>query len=189
MKVFINPGHSPNGILDPGAGNILFHLYEHEIARHIGELLKAYLILAGCEVCLLQSHNLNGEAKGENVVKTANDWQADVFVSIHLNAADGTARGAETLVYDLAGEGAVLGLFIQDQLAAALQQHDSKFPDRGIKPCPELIVLKATAMPAVLVECAFIDNTEDMILLLNHKQETAAAIARGVTDYWQKISE
>lgn len=189
MRVFINPGHSPNGTPDPGAGNIFFQLYEYDLAMKISRLTEAYLLKAGCETMLLQSNNLNGEAKGENVVKTANDWQADVFVSIHLNAADGTARGAETLVYDLAGKGAVLGLFIQDQLIAALQQYDSKFPDRGLKPRPELIVLKATAMPAVLVECAFIDNTEDMILLLNHKQETAAAIARGITDYWQKISE
>ena len=43
-------------------------------------------------------------------------------------------------------------------------------------------------MPAALVECAFIDNDWDALLLMNQQTEIAAAIARGVTDYWQKIS-
>jgi N-acetylmuramoyl-L-alanine amidase len=42
-------------------------------------------------------------------------------------------------------------------------------------------------MPAVLVETAFIDNDIDALLLMNHQQEIAAAIARGITDYWQQL--
>ena len=38
-------------------------------------------------------------------------------------------------------------------------------------------------MPAVLVETAFIDNDEDALLLMNHADDFAAAIARGITDY------
>ena len=47
----------------------------------------------------------------------------------------------------------------------------------------DLAVLKHTAMPAVLVEMAFIDNEEDCEKLINQQEEFAAAIARGVTDY------
>ena len=43
-------------------------------------------------------------------------------------------------------------------------------------------------MPAALMECAFINNDWDALLLMNQQTEIAAAIARVVTDYWQKIS-
>ena len=53
----------------------------------------------------------------------------------------------------------------------------------GFQICPELTVLKRTHMPAVLIETAFIDNDEDALLLINHADDFAAAIARGITDY------
>lgn len=52
---------------------------------------------------------------------------------------------------------------------------------------PELLVLRYTDMPAVLVETAFIDNDDDMALLVNNEDDIARAIARGVTDYVQSI--
>ena len=55
--------------------------------------------------------------------------------------------------------------------------------DRGVKERPELIVLHATAMPAVLVEMAFIDHLPEARLLTEKADVFARAIARGVTDY------
>ena len=136
---------------------------------------------------LLQSNNLYGEAAGENIIQSANDWGADVFVSIHCNAFDTKVRGAETLVYDLIGEGYSLGRCIHAQLIEEMQEIDCTFPDRGIKTRSLLAVLRSTIMPAVLVETAFIDNDIDALLLMNHQQEIAAAIARGITDYWQQL--
>ena len=70
-----------------------------------------------------------------------------------------------------------------------VQKIDPEFPDRGLKSRPLLCVLRATEMPAVLVECGFIDNDTDALILMNFQKDIAAAIARGVTDYWQKISK
>ena len=55
--------------------------------------------------------------------------------------------------------------------------------DRGLKERPELTVLRATDMPAALVELAFISNEEDEELLRDRQDDFARAIARGVTDY------
>ena len=55
--------------------------------------------------------------------------------------------------------------------------------DRGLKERTGLAVLKATTMPAALVEIAFIDNADDAGVLINCKDAIARAIARGVTDY------
>lgn len=176
MKVFINPGHCPG--VDPGAVNSALGITEADIVHDIGTRVTDYLDKAGCEVMLLQSNNLNGEAPGENVCATANYWPADIFVSLHCNAFNGNAKGTETCVYSLYGESAKLGQYIQDQLVNSLGT-----VDRGLKERTGLAVLKATTMPAALVEIAFIDNADDAGVLVNCKDAIARAIARGVTDY------
>ena len=99
MRVFINPGHDLER--DSGAVNPTSGLRKCDVAANIGGLVKGYLEAAGCEVQMLQSDNLAGETPDlPCVVDTANGWPADVFVSLHCNAANGYARGTETLVYN-----------------------------------------------------------------------------------------
>ena len=177
MRVFLNLGHDlerDSGAVNPGSG-----LRECDVAADIGGLVKGYLEAAGCEVRMLQSDNLAGETPDlPCVVDTANGWPADVFVSLHCNAANGCARGTETLVYANEGESAQLAACIQSQIVQSLST-----VDRGLKERPNLIVLKDTTMPAVLVETAFIDNDNDAALLTNNADDFARAIARGITDF------
>ena len=76
------------------------------------------------------------------------------------------------------GDGGALAQCIQDQLINSIDT-----VDRGVRERPDLRVLRHTAMPAVLVETAFIDNDVDVQLLINNWDDIARAIARGVTDY------
>ena len=177
MRVFLNPGHDLER--DSGAVNPTSGLRECDVAADIGGLVKGYLESAGCEVQMLQSDNLLGETPSlPCVVDEANGWPADIFVSLHCNAANGSAQGTETLVYNEDGESAELAGCIQAQIVSSLGT-----VDRGIKERPMLIVLKHTNMPAVLVEMAFVDNDEDTILLTYKADEMARAIARGITDF------
>ena len=177
MRVFLNPGHDPE--YDSGAVNQGMGLRECDVARDIGMLVAAYLEKAGCEVRMLQSDNLAGETPDlPCVVDTANGWSADVFVSLHCNAANGYARGTETLVYNEDGDAAELAACIQSQVVGSLGTID-----RGVKERPMLIVLNSTDMPAVLVEMAFVDNDEDAQILTERADEMARAIARGITDF------
>ena len=177
MRVFINPGHDLER--DSGAVNPTSGLRECDVAANIGGLVKGYLEAAGCEVQMLQSDNLAGETPDlPCVVDTANDWSADIVISLHCNAANGCARGSETLVYANEGESAQLAACIQSQIVDSLGTID-----RGIKERPMLIVLNSTAMPAVLVEMAFVDNNEDAQILTERADEMARAIARGITDF------
>ena len=124
------------------------------------------------------------DRQGLTVTETANDWDADIFVSIHCNSAEAEeACGTETFAYALnGGEGEKLATCIQDQIVDALNS-----VDRGVKANPELFVLKYTGMPAVLVELGFISNAGDEELLTAHQDDFARAIARGVTDYEQML--
>jgi len=181
MKIFINPGHMPG--VDCGACG--HGMYECDVALAIGKLVKSYLEAVGYEVRLLQSDNLAGESPAyPNVTGAANTWGANLFVSIHCNAFNGTARGIETCCYSPSGRSGSLALCIQRQLVDTLQQFDKKIPDRGVKQRTDLAVLKYTDMPAVLVETAFIDEAQDAVLLRDRQDDIARAIARGVTDYF-----
>lgn len=182
MKVFINPGHKPG--VDPGAVNPVNGLRECDVAKKVGELVSYYLQSAGCSTLILQSDNLCGEnPKDFNICASANEWGADLFVSIHCNSFNTVARGIETLTYDLNSKAARLAKCIQRQLVTTSQDIDSTVIDRGLKQRTDLAVLKYTNMPAVLVEMGFIDNQYDVALLMNNQDDLARAIARGVTDY------
>lgn len=187
MNIFINPGHSPSGTPDPGAVNRELGLRECDIALDVCRQVKSFLEFAGCSVTLIQSHNLAGEEKeGINVCGTANSLKCDIFVSIHCNSSEHkSARGAETLCYSADSKGGKLAGFIQSQLVNAVRRVDAAFPDRGIKERRDLVVLNSTIMPAALIEIGFISNGEDAAIMLMYGHEIAAAIARGITDYWQ----
>ena len=188
MKVFINPGHDQK--YDSGAVNPNSGLRECDVAAEVGALVVDYLEAAGCECEIMQSDNLAptpagrseyANRQGPTVTETANDWGADIFVSIHCNAANTTAQGTEVECYG-SGTGEQLAQCIQSQIVDSIGT-----TDRGVKYMPQLLVLKYTDMPAVLVEMAFIDNDDDAELLAGKQDEFARAIARGVTDYEQMI--
>lgn len=173
MKVFLNPGHAPNGNPDPGAVNYAMNLRESDIAESIAVKVQDFLIAAGVDVVgCLQSDSL------EEICDTANHSGADIFVSIHCNAFNACARGTEVEVYPSSTEGRKLAECVQNQIVTSLGT-----VDRGAKDRPNLYVLKHTDMPAILVETAFIDNGEDAELLRDRSTDFAAAIARGITDY------
>ena len=180
MKVFLNPGHDL--VHDSGAVNPDTGLRECEVAAVVGDLVKKHLENAGCEVRMLQSDNLNWESTYADRQDCSNEWPADIFISIHCNAANGMAHGTETLIHSEGGRAEQLAECIQRQIVDSLDT-----TDRGLKERPELIVLRATDMPAVLVELAFIDNDEDAELLMTRQDDFARAIARGVTDYEQML--
>ena len=179
MKVFINPGHAAGGVPDPGAG--YGGLRESDIVASVGERVETYLRQAGCETMRLQSHCLMHESPGyPSVIDAANSWAADVFVSIHVNAGGGS--GAECLVYDTGGEAEKLACCLMDEYIPAMRAFDETCRDRGILRRPSLAVLRATQMPAALIELGVIDAA-DRFLLASAHDTMARAIARGVTDY------
>ena len=175
MKVFLNPGHAPNGNPDPGACGC--GLRECDVAKSVADLVADYLKMAGVEVV----GNLQSDSLRE-VVSASNRVGADVFISIHCNACNGVAQGTEVWHYYGSGEGKKLAQCIQNQIVDALETVDRG--TKGTKPGVNgLYVLSNTDAVAVLVELAFIDHEGDAELLRSQQDEFARAIARGVTDY------
>lgn len=174
MKVFLNPGHAPNGDPDPGACG--FGLEEALVVKEVADLVEQYITAAGVEVVgNFQCDDLY------DICDEANSSGADIFVSIHCNAFNGIAEGTEVEVYDAYDDedGSVtLANCILNQIVDSLDT-----VDRGVKSRPGLAVINGTDMTAVLVELAFIDQEDDAELLKNNLDDFARAVARGITDY------
>ena len=111
----------------------------------------------------------------------ANQAGVDFFLSIHRNSypTDNEVMGVESLIYDLSGLKYQMAQEINEQLETV------GFVDLGVKARPNLVVLKRTRMPAVLVEAGFINSDTDNELFDSNFQDIAQAIATGVRDTWE----
>lgn len=169
--VFIDAGH---GGADPGA------VYQGrqekddnlDIALEVGRLLSE----AGIDVVYSRTDDRYDSPFEKAML--GNNSNADLFVSIHRNAmpTPGSASGVETLVYSDRG----LAKEVARNINANLEQVG--FVNRGVIERPNLVVLKRTRMPAVLIEVGFIDSETDNELLDSRFDEVASAIANGILE-------
>ena len=184
IKIYIDQGHNPSGFNTGAEGN---GYYEQDITYEIGRRLYN-LLLTNPEFTPRLSRptpeTILGTSNSTSLiarVREANSWPADIFVSLHNNAATNpSATGNEVLVYS--PESAVakaLGSRILEQLTLT-----TGLRNRGIVYRPGLYVLKETKMPAVLVEMGFISNPYDADLLANSPYLFAVGIYRGILDYY-----
>ena len=105
-----------------------------------------------------------------------NNSNADFFISFHRNAlpTPNTGTGVETLVFDDSGIKAEMARNINSELA------ELGFLNRGVIERPNLVVLKRTKMPALLIETGFINNDNDNEKFDSEFGDIAAAIANGI---------
>ena len=175
MKICIDPGHS--GSCEPGACG--GGLTEASLVLYIARFTLAELELRGHSVRLTRDGPVD-DAEIDWRTELANEWGADLFISIHCNAAGRVdAEGTETYCYPGSVRGRELARRIQFCLTDALLTED-----RGVKEA-NFEVLRETNCPAVLVECGFISNPVDREMLADPLEQwrIGAAIATAVEDY------
>lgn len=142
-KIYINRGHSDT---DPGA---VGYEVERKLVVKVGDYMEAYL--KANYTCSIKSSPGTIDSL-TTISNAANKWGADLVVSIHFNAGGGD--GFEALVYG--SKNKELGAMFEKYVLAIGQN------SRGVKYRPDLGILRLTNMPAVLVECAFVDNKKDI---------------------------
>lgn len=176
MKICIDPGH---GGKDPGAvgrcGNN--DLCEHDITLQICLYLEETLQQNGHQTCLTRrsDRSLSLPARSQ----FANRNHADLFVSIHCNAAYlETAAGIETWIHPSSSVGKKYATPIQASLTTVFSDHNN----RGVKEA-NFHVLRETVMPAVLIETEFISNPDQAEFLSkdDNQRRIAQAIAEGIS--------
>lgn len=135
---------------------------------------------------ILQNHDIDVEyTRTTDVYESpyqkameANNAGVDFFISIHRNSfpTDNVVSGVESLVYDLSGIKLQMAENINEQLESV------GFVNLGVKARPNLVVLRRTNMPAVLVEVGFINSNTDNQLFDDNFDAIAQAIASGILD-------
>lgn len=171
MKIAINAGHTISGA---GYGATSNGFHESNITREIAGELIQILRKHGHTVTNATVNRASSQnAYLKEVCRLANKSGADIFVSIHLNAANGSGHGCE--VYTWRGANVPSARSICKNLSAL------GYKNRGVKDGSGLYVIKHTTMTAILVEVFFLDNETDRNLYIKHgAQKIAEAIAKGL---------
>jgi len=169
-KIFLDPGH---GGKDPGAvgpnGS-----KESDVTLSVSKLLKDKLERMGATIFMSRDSD---EYVSISRVSMANSSKANIFVSVHCNAYNDTAKGVETLYHQTSSAGKKLAGLIQSELVSSTNSVDRGIKaDKSLSRFPNgLPVLRDTVMPAVLVELEFISNpTYEKILTNPRWQEIYA---------------
>lgn len=181
--IVIDAGHGGN---DPGAigfnGN-----YEKDINLGITIKLKEELKLIGYKVVLTR----DSDEYVDNIerAKLANKNRSRVFISIHNNSMEdnSSANGIEVLYYP--NRKSTIGDLNNKELAQIVMDsmiNGTGGSNRGIIERGELIVLKHTKMPAIIVECGFLSNENEEKLLLTdeYQNQIVDSIVKGLEKYF-----
>ncbi|GAB4276719.1 MAG: N-acetylmuramoyl-L-alanine amidase [Oscillatoriaceae cyanobacterium] len=173
VVVVVDPGHGGSDMGAIGIGGLQEKDVVFDISQQVAEILEQN----GVQAVMTRQDDRTVELEPRTVL--ANRINADLFVSIHANAAENSsANGVETFYYE---SGSVLADYIQRSIMESFDM-----PNRGLKRA-RFYVIRNTRMPAVLVEVGFVTGTEDARILADPGERTrmAQAIARGVLRYIQ----
>lgn len=176
MRINIHAGHNPDGMTACGAVGLIRESTE---ARAVKDRVVTQLTAMGHTVHDCTCNNGTSQQDVlKRIVAACNSHDVDLDVSIHFNAAanpepDGKTTGTEVLVYSNTSRSVPWAQQIADSISAL------GYRNRGIKERPGLYVLKHTRAPALLIECCFVDDPDDVALY--NADRIAAAIVAGIT--------
>lgn len=112
-------------------------------------------------------------------VAIANEWDADLFLSIHANSfSNPKGGGTESFYYNANSK----------EFAQVVHKHLQKatgFPDRGVK-SSGFYVIKHTKMPAVLTETGFLSNPAENSKLTApaFQEKIAQSLVAAIREYY-----
>lgn len=192
--VILDAGH---GNPDGGATNSNGKIIESHLNLQIVLKLQNLLESANCRVILTRSDE-NGiyEANANSIrekkisdmknrVKIANNSDAEVFISIHMNKLEQSQYSGWQTFYKNTDESSKnLAQNIQTNLNSFLRKENN----RQIKSISGIYLTKNVEIPLVIVECGFLSNYEESELLKteDYQNNLAWSIYMGVMDYFKE---
>ena len=183
--VVIDPGHG--GPSATGCWCVMdgHKVYEKDITLAVALKLREILADAGANVLMTRTTDVDVPLHSRPIL--ANENSASLFVSIHVDEMPGSARPSGTTAYYHFDDAAsrALAQAIVEHIAAV-----SGLPNRGARSDRTLYqnglaVLRGSAVPATLVELAFLSNPNDRRKLVDpgFQRLAARAIADGIRAY------
>jgi N-acetylmuramoyl-L-alanine amidase len=183
-KIAIDAGHGGSDAGATGPSGVTEKSVTFRIAQKLETLLKS----AGATVIMTRSSDVDvayADASAAEELQArcdiANNANADIFVSIHMDAfVNQQASGTTGYYYPKTNGDERLAKFVKNGVIAKLGTDD-----RTTRTC-NFYVVKNTKMPATLVEVAFISNAKEESLLKSDAgaQKAAQGIYDGIEKYF-----
>jgi LysM repeat protein len=174
-KVFLDPGH---GGTDSGAS--AYGLVEKHMNLVTAKETRAILEASGVDVKMSRTTDVYPSLSAR--ADAANKWGADYFVSIHYNAGGGD--GAECIHSVINGKSKSIAQNIVNAIESELKQNTRPrevYSRAGSGGRDYHAVIRETAMPATIVEGAFIDsNDRKLVDSIGEQKAMGRAIAKGI---------
>jgi N-acetylmuramoyl-L-alanine amidase len=162
MVINVHAGHNPDGKIACGAVGLI---QESTEARKVKDEVISQLRQLGHTV--YDTTVDNGTSQSDvlvKIVKKCNEHDVDLDISIHFNSGakdasgNGKTTGTEVYVYSSASKAKSYAESIADAISKI------GFKNRGVKYSQNLYVLRKTKAPAMLIECCFVDDKDDVEL-------------------------
>lgn len=122
----------------------------------------------------------------KNRLELMRDYPDAVFISIHLNKfTTSAARGSQVFYSGKTDESKRLGDYIQKSIVSLLQPDNTRVNKQATS---STYLLYNATIPAVLVECGFLSNTQELTLLKNedYQKKMVFCIFCGINEYFSK---
>ena len=186
MTVVLDAGH---GGWDPGKTGTT-GANEKELNLTVVEKLAEYLEQGGAKVIMTRSDDdALGSGKRTDMAerkRIVNESDGDIMVSIHQNAfPSAKVKGAQVFYHSSSENGKLLAECLQESLRNRVDGSNQ----RQAKENKDYYILRTTEIPAVIVECGFLSNTEEEKLLndAGYQEKLAWAIYCGILDYFENL--
>lgn len=114
-----------------------------------------------------------------NRIKIVNESQADMLISIHMNNFQNPKYyGWQTFYKKNSEESKV----IAENIQTGISNNINRVNDRVALAITDIKLVDKSTIPAVIVECGFLSNEEDLRLLMTdeYKQQIVAGIVEGI---------
>ena len=172
-KVFIGVGH---GGSDPGA--VSNNTKEKDLNLSIALACKDVLERHGVLVKMSRTKDENDTLSDE--IKECNAYSPDLAVDIHNNAGGGD--GAEAFYHYGGGVSKTLAENVLSEIVKVGQNSRGAKIRKNANGKDYYGFIRQTSCPAVIIECAFVDNATDLKILATEGEriKMGQAIAKGI---------
>ena len=170
--IVLDAGH---GGKDPGAGAENYRIKESDIALKLLLYLKEFLE-ENTDIKVFCTRTEDVYATLQERADLALGMEADLFVSLHCNAAESTKRSGTEIIFN--AQQGVEDAFNSRDFAQICLDNITKAlgtKDRGLADRQDLHIVRRATMPVVLVEVAYLSNEKDLAVLKNDEKLKAAA--------------
>ena len=176
--IVVDAGHGGSSTGAPGGGYL-----EKNITLQISLKLRDALEACGAKVVMTRDKDVDVNLYDRP--NLANDINADLFVSIHNDSFTSDSRGTSTYYHMSDPSSRALANVVQQAIIAVSGIPSKGALSDGILYNSGLAVLRASKMPAILVEVAYISNAQDRRRLIDNdfQDRIAHAICDGLRSY------